>query len=50
MQTRDPMSATQVAKAKRSIVGELFRAKDKASAIALIRGQITVEEAVQKLR
>lgn len=50
MQPRDPMSATQTAKAKRSIVGELFRAKDKTSAIALIRGQITVEQAIQKLR
>lgn len=43
-------SGRQREKDKRSLVGALFKAGQRDSALALIRNQITPEEAVERLR
>jgi len=43
-------SNTQRKKERDSVIGALFRNGDREGALALMRGQITIEEAVERLR
>ena len=44
------VSNRQLIKDRKALVGALFSAGDKAAALALIRGKITHEQALERLR
>ena len=44
------VSNRQIAKDKKALVGALFSAGDKTGALSLIRGKITTEQALERLR